>query len=130
MDATEIRQALEEFVEESIRDNSGLLPDATLNMEWASGGRGFLIGPIGEGESEPQGGIRTRVVDLQLKFASITSRRKVGEAISRLTTALMRDAHLGGRIRDGDVRLRACDVQDDHAGDWQATVTVAVATFE
>lgn len=131
MDATAIREQLEDWVEQTIKDpNTGLPPDAKLTMDWSAGGRGFLIGPISEGRSEPDGGVRTRVIDMRLKFASLTPRREVARALDRLTTSMQRDPYLGGRFHPAKARYRDARIEDDAGGDWIATIAVAVATLE
>jgi hypothetical protein len=130
MDATEIREALEEFVEEALKDDAGVVTDAKLEMDWAGGPRGQLIGPIPEGQSEPDGGLRTRMIDMTLKFGSLTPRREVARAVAELESAFEHDTSAGGRLDTGGVRLDDSQVRDDDSGDWLATVTVAVTTIE
>lgn len=126
---TEIARHLEDFIAEALRDDSGMVPEATLELEWPAGSQGFLIGDIPEGASEPEGGVRTRVVDVRLTFGSLVPKRKAAEAIIRLATRLAEDPALEERL-ESRIEIRDPEVAGNDGGDWVGTVTISLSSVE
>lgn len=129
MDQAETTRRLEELIVERLRDSAGMVPEATFELEWPTGSRGFLIGQVPEGASEPEGGMRTRVVDVQLTFGSLVPKRKAHEAVARLATSLEEDLTVEERL-ESRIEVREPRVADNDDGDWVGTVTIRLESIE
>lgn len=129
MEPTDITRLLEEFAPEALRDDSGVLPEATLEVRWPMGTRGVLVGSIPEGASEPEGGVRTQVVDITLTFDSLVPKRKAREAVARLANRLAEDPALEEQF-ESHIEVREPRLADSDDGDWVGTVTLGLSSVE
>lgn len=129
MEPTDITRLLEEVAPEALRDDSGVLPEATLDLQWPMGGRGTLVGSIPEGASEPEGGVRTQVVDITLTFDPLVPERKAREAVARLANRLAEDPALEEQL-ESHIEVREPRLVDNDDGEWVGTLTIALSSVE
>jgi hypothetical protein len=130
MDVTTLREQLEGWINATFSDEATGAPlDAKLDMDFVGGGRGHLIGRIPEGKSEPEGGMRTRVIDLKFSFLSHTPFRILQAFAEAMKARLERDPTLGGRMNGDRVWYRELHVERGKGtyGDDSCLVTVTIA---
>lgn len=127
MELYAIEECLRGFLAEAIRDDSGRVPDVTVDITWPIGKRGILLGQIPEGESEPVNGIRTLVADVGLTFGAFVPERIAEQSVTRLVFAFEQDPTLGGRLGNGNAALDQPEpVDGDDRGDWTAKLTARI----